>query len=193
MPFTRRSRQPNAAVGFCPNMQAAIATPIPKSLVAAIARIEAAVRGDAVSQSGAVSGNDLAEIAAEIERIGAAIGAERTRAPDIAAAAERILDITLSCANARSRRRFATRLMPPCAKYPMLVRPAKQMATAFARSGANAARPRARVDGLITLSRGGECERDAGGSARFPIKTPMRPRRSPTRMPPQRHRLRPCL
>ena len=46
------------------------------SLVAAIARIETAVRGDAVSQSGAVSERDLAEIATEIERIGAAIEAE---------------------------------------------------------------------------------------------------------------------
>jgi hypothetical protein len=65
-----------------------------EALVAAIARVEAAVGGDAVPQSGAVSERDLVGIAAEIERIGVAIEAEETRTPDIAAAAERILDIT---------------------------------------------------------------------------------------------------
>lgn len=64
------------------------------SLVTAIARIEAAVCGDAVSRPREISGNDLADIAAAIDRIGKAISAERTRAPDIAAAAGRILDIT---------------------------------------------------------------------------------------------------
>ena len=63
-------------------------------LVAAIARIEAAIRGDAVAQSSAVAGRDLTEIAAAIDRIRTAIGTERTRVSDIGAAAERIADIT---------------------------------------------------------------------------------------------------
>ena len=63
-------------------------------LVAAIARIEAAIRGDAVAQSSAVAGRDLTDIAAAIDRIRTAIGTERTRLSDIGAAAERIADIT---------------------------------------------------------------------------------------------------
>ncbi len=63
-------------------------------LVAAIARIEAVIRGDAVAQSTAVAGRDLTDIATAIDRIRTAIGTERTRLSDIGAAAERIADIT---------------------------------------------------------------------------------------------------
>ncbi len=63
-------------------------------LVAATARIEAAIRGDAVPPSAAVSDRDLTEMAATIDRIRTAIGTERTRLSGIGATAERIREIT---------------------------------------------------------------------------------------------------
>ncbi len=133
------------------------------SLVAAIARIETAVRGDAVSQSGAVSERDLAGIAAEIERIGAAIGAELTRAPDIAAAAERILDITFEL----RERAVKTTL---CDALDAAVREISD-ACSTGRANGNGAHDPAqmlhdlaqRVDGLITLSRDGVNAMPAAG------------------------------
>jgi hypothetical protein len=124
-------------------------------LVAAIARVEAAVRGDAVPQSGAVSGPDLAEIAAEIERIGAAIGAGQTHAPDIAAAAERILDITFEL------REHAVKTTL-CDALDAAVREISDACSAGKANG-NGAHDAAqmlrdlghRVDSLITLSREG--------------------------------------
>jgi hypothetical protein len=133
------------------------------SLVAAIARVEAAVRGDAVSQSGAVSEHDLAGIAAEIERIGAAIGAERTQAPDIAAAAERILDVTFEL----RERAVKTTL---CDALDAAVREISD-ACSTGRANGNGAHDPAqmlhdlaqRVDSLITLSREGVSAKPAAG------------------------------
>jgi hypothetical protein len=133
------------------------------SLVAAIARIEAAVRGDAVSQSGAVSERDLAAIAVEIERIGAAIGTERMHAPDIAVAAERILDITFEL----RERAVKTTL---CDALDAAVREISD-ACSTGRANGNGAHDAAqmlhdlaqRVDGLIALSREGANLKPAAG------------------------------
>jgi hypothetical protein len=62
-------------------------------VVAAIARVEAAIRGDAAPQAAAAGTGDLVEIAAAVDRIAAAIAAGTTRTSDTAAAIERIQDI----------------------------------------------------------------------------------------------------
>jgi hypothetical protein len=63
------------------------------SLVAALARIEATVQDHATLPSSATLSRDLAEIAVTVERIRAAIGPERTGAPDIDAAAKLLDDL----------------------------------------------------------------------------------------------------
>jgi len=62
-------------------------------LVTALARIETAIHDDVAAPAAAASGADLTEMAAAIDRIGAAMAADRPPAPDIGAAAERIQDI----------------------------------------------------------------------------------------------------
>jgi hypothetical protein len=59
------------------------------AIVSAIARIEAALRGEGRADAA----GDLMEIAAAIDRIGAALAAGTTPASDISAAIERLLDI----------------------------------------------------------------------------------------------------
>jgi len=61
------------------------------AIVGAIARIEATLRGDGPPRADAAG--DLMEIAAAIDRIGAALAAGATAAPGISAAIERLLDI----------------------------------------------------------------------------------------------------
>jgi hypothetical protein len=61
------------------------------AIVGAIARIEAALRGEGPPRADAAG--DLMEIAAAIDRIGAALAAGVTPAPEISAAIERLLDI----------------------------------------------------------------------------------------------------
>jgi hypothetical protein len=61
------------------------------AIVSAIARIEATLRGDGPPHADAAG--DLMEIAAAIDRIGAALAAGATPAPGISAAIERLLDI----------------------------------------------------------------------------------------------------
>ena len=61
------------------------------AIVSAIARIEAALRGEGPPRADAAG--DLMEIAAAIDRIGAALAAGATPASDISAAIERLLDI----------------------------------------------------------------------------------------------------
>jgi hypothetical protein len=61
------------------------------AIVGAIARIEATLRGDGPPRADAAG--DLMEIAAAIDRIGAAIASSTTPAPDVSAAIERLLDI----------------------------------------------------------------------------------------------------
>jgi hypothetical protein len=61
-------------------------------VVAAIARIEAAIRGDAGPQPRA-AGGDLAEIADALDRLRAEIAAREARVPNISGAIERIQDI----------------------------------------------------------------------------------------------------
>jgi hypothetical protein len=61
------------------------------AIVGAIARIEATLRGDGPPRADAAG--DLLEIAAAIDRIGAALAAGATAAPGISAAIERLLDI----------------------------------------------------------------------------------------------------
>jgi hypothetical protein len=61
------------------------------AIVGAIARIEAALRGDGPPRADAAG--DLMEIAAAIDRIEAALAASATPASDISAAIERLLDI----------------------------------------------------------------------------------------------------
>jgi hypothetical protein len=61
------------------------------AIVGAIARIEATLRGDGPPRADAAG--DLMEIAAAIDRIGAALAASTTPAPDVSAAIERLLDI----------------------------------------------------------------------------------------------------
>jgi hypothetical protein len=61
------------------------------AIVSAIARIEATLRGDGPPRADAAG--DLMEIAAAIDRIGAAIASSTTPAPDVSAAIERLLDI----------------------------------------------------------------------------------------------------
>jgi hypothetical protein len=61
------------------------------AIVNAIARIEATLRGDGPPRADAAG--DLMEIAAAIDRIGAALAAGTPPAPDISAAIERLLDI----------------------------------------------------------------------------------------------------
>jgi hypothetical protein len=61
------------------------------AIVGAIARIEATLRGDGPPHADATG--DLMEIAAAIDRIGAALAAGATPAPDVSAAIERLLDI----------------------------------------------------------------------------------------------------
>jgi hypothetical protein len=63
-------------------------------VVAAIARIEAAIRGDAMPQSSAPLWRDLSGLAAAVERIRTAIADETP--PDVAGAVERIQDISFS-------------------------------------------------------------------------------------------------
>jgi chemotaxis protein histidine kinase CheA len=60
-------------------------------IVGAIARIEAAIRGDGAPRADAAG--DLLEIAAAIDRIRAAIAAGTAPAPDVSTAIERLLDI----------------------------------------------------------------------------------------------------
>jgi hypothetical protein len=133
-----------------------------EALVAAIARVEAAVRRDASSQSGAISECDLAEIAVEIERIGAAIGAEQTHALDIAAAAERILDITFEL----RERAVKTTL---CDALDAAVREISDARSAGKANGNGSDSVQMlhdlaqRVDGLITLSREGANAKPAVG------------------------------
>ncbi len=62
-------------------------------VVGAIARVEAAIRGDAAPQAAAAGTGDLVEIAAAVDRIAAAIAAGATRTSATAAAVERIQDI----------------------------------------------------------------------------------------------------
>jgi hypothetical protein len=63
-------------------------------VVGAIARVEAAIRGEAAPRAAAsVGAGELIEIAAAIDRIAAAIAAGPPRASDTAAAVERIQDI----------------------------------------------------------------------------------------------------
>jgi hypothetical protein len=127
-----------------------------ESLVAAIARIEAAVCGDAAPQSGAVSGNDLAEIAAAIERIGAAVGAERTRAPDIAAAAERILDITIELRERAVKTALCDAIDAAAREIYEASATGKTNDASGSRDVTQMLRELAgRVDGFIKLSRGG--------------------------------------
>jgi hypothetical protein len=61
------------------------------AIVGAIARIEATLRGDGPPRADAAG--DLMEIAAAIDRIGAALASSTTPAPDVSAAIERLLDI----------------------------------------------------------------------------------------------------
>jgi hypothetical protein len=61
------------------------------AIVGAIARIEATLRGDGPPRGDAAG--DLMEIAAAIDRIGAALASNTTLAPDVSAAIERLLDI----------------------------------------------------------------------------------------------------
>jgi hypothetical protein len=61
------------------------------AIVSAIARIEAALRGDGPPRADAAG--DLMEIAAAIDRIETALAAGATPAPDISAAVERLFDI----------------------------------------------------------------------------------------------------
>jgi hypothetical protein len=61
------------------------------AIVGAIARIEATLRGDGPPRADAAA--DLMEIAAAIDRIGAALASGATAAPGISAAIERLLDI----------------------------------------------------------------------------------------------------
>jgi hypothetical protein len=61
------------------------------AIVSAIARIEATLRGDGPPRADAIG--DLMEIAAAIDRIGAALAAGAAPAPDVSAAIERLLDI----------------------------------------------------------------------------------------------------
>jgi len=60
-------------------------------IVGAIARVEAAIRGDGAPRANAAG--DLMEIAAAIDRIEAALAAGRTPASDVSAAIERLHDI----------------------------------------------------------------------------------------------------
>ena len=63
-------------------------------VVGAIARVEAAIRGEAAPQAAAGAGaGELIEIAAAVDRIAAAIAAGAPRASDVAVAVERIQDI----------------------------------------------------------------------------------------------------
>jgi hypothetical protein len=63
-------------------------------VVSAIARVEAAIRGEAAPQPAASAGpGDLIEIAAALERIAAAVTARATRGSETAAAIERMQDI----------------------------------------------------------------------------------------------------
>jgi len=64
------------------------------AIVSAIARIEAAIRGDGAPRVDATG--DLMEIAAAIDRIGAALAAGRPPASDVSAAIERLLDIAFT-------------------------------------------------------------------------------------------------
>src|SRR5580704_18365942 len=60
-------------------------------VVGAIARVEAAIRGEAAPQAAAGAGaGELIEIAAAVDRIAAAIAAGAPRASDVAVAVERI-------------------------------------------------------------------------------------------------------
>src|SRR5271155_3164727 len=68
-----------------------------QALTGAIARVEAVIRNGRPAQSLPASlGSDLIEIAAAIEQVRAAIGRERTPAPDLSGAAERIQDVAFS-------------------------------------------------------------------------------------------------
>jgi hypothetical protein len=63
-------------------------------VVGAIARVEAAIRGEAAPQAATGAGaGELIEIAAAVDRIAAAIAAGAPRASDVAVAVERIQDI----------------------------------------------------------------------------------------------------
>jgi hypothetical protein len=62
------------------------------AIVGAIARIEATLRGDGPPPRADAAG-DLMEVAAAIDRIGAALASSTTPAPDASAAIERLLDI----------------------------------------------------------------------------------------------------
>src|SRR5271169_1910226 len=61
------------------------------TIVSAIARIEATLRGEGPPRADAAG--DLMEIAAAIDRVQAAFAAGTTPAPDVSAAIERLLDI----------------------------------------------------------------------------------------------------
>ena len=65
-------------------------------IMAAIARIEATIRGDAPPQASAISSADLTAMAAAIERIREAVAAAGLPMSSIASAAERISDISFS-------------------------------------------------------------------------------------------------
>ena len=65
-------------------------------IVAAVARIEATLRGDAPPQLSALPSADLTAMAAAIERIRAAVAATGLPMSDIGSAAERISDISFS-------------------------------------------------------------------------------------------------
>jgi hypothetical protein len=63
-------------------------------IIAAIARVEAGLRGGAPSQSSAISAADLTAMAATIERIRVTVAAARLPMSNISGAAERISDIS---------------------------------------------------------------------------------------------------
>ncbi|MFZ0422309.1 MAG: hypothetical protein WAL80_05475 [Xanthobacteraceae bacterium] len=67
-----------------------------QAVTAALARIEASIRGDAPSPSASASWRDLTDIAAAIEQARAAITAETASAADIVAAVECIQDVSFS-------------------------------------------------------------------------------------------------
>lgn len=62
-------------------------------VVGAIARVEAAIRGEAAAPAPAAVADDLLEIAAAIDRLEAAIATSAAKAGDVSAAVERIQDI----------------------------------------------------------------------------------------------------
>jgi hypothetical protein len=124
-------------------------------VIAAIGRIEAAIRGDAPRTS-ATLWRDLTGIAAEIGRIRDALAAEGTKMPEIASAVERIQDVAFSLRERATDAAMCDALDAAAREISVVRSPQRANGKSAGAPAALLAELAIRVDELIKLSLGGE-------------------------------------